>query len=224
MKLQLPQSEQPRERFFSLGIEQLSNQELLALILRTGSSQRNVLELALDVLKHYPTLLDFKQTTLQELQQINGVGEVKALGVLATIELGKRLEQIETLSDMQITDVATVGRYLVKKMKDYRQEHLVALYLNTKNYLLRERVIFIGTLNESVAHPREIFHYAVRYSASKIIIAHNHPSGDVSPSPRDISFTKRLEQCGEMMGIQILDHLVIGKKEFLSFRQIGRLE
>lgn len=223
MKLQLPKEEQPRERAIHLGVESLSNCELLALILRTGSNKRNVLELALDVLMHYDTLLDLKQTTIPELQEIDGIGLTKAVEVMACLELGRRLEQIEFGDLLQVTNPQVISEMLIKEMKDYQQEHLQVLYLNTKNYLIRKQDIFIGSLNESIAHPREIFHYAVRYSAAGMIIVHNHPSGDIQPSRKDIEFTKRLVKCGEMMGIAVLDHLIIGKDDYASLKQLGEI-
>lgn len=217
-------ADQPRERAIHYGIETLSTAELLALILRTGTKQHNALLTAMDVLEHYPSIYEFKTTTIQELQQIPGIGIAKALEILAAIELGRRLENSKPFMDIQVTNSEIIGQYLIQELKNCDQEHMVAVYLNSKNYIIHVRHIFIGHLNESVAHPREIFHYAVRYSANTLLIAHNHPSGDLSPSEADLHFTKRLLKCSELMGIKLIDHLIVGRDRYVSLKRLGQLD
>lgn len=224
MKQNLLIEDQPRERAIQFGIETLSITELLALILRTGTKNRNALLTAMDVLEHYQSIYEFKTTTIQELQRISGIGTAKALEILAAIELGKRLEFSEPFMDIQVTNSGIIGEYLVKELKNCDQEHIVAVYLNSKNYIIQLRHVFVGHLNESVAHPREIFHYAVRYSANTLLIAHNHPSGDLSPSAADLRFTERLAECGQVMGIRLIDHIIVGRDQYVSLKQLGKLD
>ena len=132
---------------------------------------------------------------------------------------GTRLANASQLKSGTITSTQAAGALLKKEMRDLQQEHVVALYLNTKNEIIKKKTIFIGSLNSSVAHPREIFREAVRYSAARIIIAHNHPSGNPEPSEADLVFTRRMVECGEMMGIDLLDHFIIGSEKYLSLKE-----
>ena len=159
--------------------------------------------------------------SLEELMTINGIGEAKAIEIKACIELGLRLAHSTQLKSGVITSTKTAGALLMQEMRDLQQEHVIALYLNTKNEIIKKKTIFIGSLNSSVAHPREIFREAVRFSAARIILGHNHPSGNPEPSEADLVFTRRMVECGEMMGIELLDHFIIGDQIYISLKEYG---
>lgn len=217
----LPLSMRPRERLKEKGAKVLSEQELLAIILRTGYKGATAGELAAEILHYFGDLYQFKRAELQELTKISGIGEAKAAELLAAIELGQRIGKASCPKIGHVSSSYELGCMLAEEMKDYEQEHLLCIYLNTKNQILQKKTIFIGSLNQSIAHPREIFKVAVKIAAARIVICHNHPSGSPTPSHNDIVFTKRLKECGEMMGIELLDHLVIGGSEYISLREEG---
>lgn len=217
----IPKSSLPRERLLDYGEQALSNQELLAILLRTGSAPYNVMELSGLLLAAFPSLYELKAATLQELQEIRGVGEVRAIELKAMMEFGSRVHQSLQPKYGKVRTSMDLAFQLMEDLKDYQQEHLICLYLNTKNEIIHKQTLFIGSLNQSIAHPREIFRGAVRHSAARIICAHNHPSGNPEPSSNDRQFTRRLKECGEMMGIELLDHLIIGDKSYVSLREEG---
>lgn len=219
----IPQDSRPRERLMELGVEALADHELLAIILRTGTRHKNVVALALEVLKSVDDLYMLRDITSQELMEIPGVGKVKAAEILAAIEFGKRITQSKQAKEGTVLSSGWVGDFLLKELSNLTQEHVMALYLNTKNEIVKKEIIFKGSLSSSVAHPREIFKGAVRYSAARIILAHNHPSGDTEPSEADMLFTKRIVDAGEMMGIEVLDHFIIGEDKYLSMQEYGMM-
>lgn len=218
---ELPESLRPRERLMEYGARSLADHELLAITLRTGTRKHNALSLAIKVLHTFPDLVALGEATYEELIAIEGIGPAKALEILAAIELGRRVRRAHRHKFGQISSSAEIGNLLVEDMQHLQQEKVVCLYLNTKNDILRQEVIFIGSLNSSIAHPREIFKEAVRCSAARIILAHNHPSGNPEPSQADIEFTKRIYEAGKMMGIELLDHIIIGHGQYISLREQG---
>lgn len=220
----VPATSLPRERMLLYGEKALSDQELLAILLRTGQHPYNVLELAGNLLKTFGGLALLRQATLSELEKIRGIGQVKALEIKALIELGKRIQTQYVAVQPTIHASYELAHQLIIELKDHKQEHLICIYLDTKNQVLLKKTLFIGSLDQTIAHPREVFHYAVRYSAARIILVHNHPSGNVLPSKQDLLFTKRVQKCGEMMGIDVLDHLIIGCKQYFSLREEGLME
>jgi DNA repair protein RadC len=217
----IPQSSYPRERLLQYGPEALSNQELLAILLRTGSHPLNVIELAGQILNEFEDLYEMKHVTLDELQEIRGVGQIKAIELKAMVELGVRIQRAAQPKYGRIHSSVDIATQMMEELKDYQQEHLLCLYLNTKNEIIRKKTLFIGSLNQSIAHPREIYHGAVKCCAARVICVHNHPSGSPTPSQADITFTKRLMKCGELMGIDLLDHLIIGNDSYISLREEG---
>lgn len=217
----IPHEGRPRERMEEYGPKALADHELLAIVLRTGTREKNVVSLAFDVLNAVDGLYNFRHVSLQELMQIPGIGRIKAIEMLAATELGGRIARAPQVKEGTVMSSSWVGEYLIKEMSGLTQEHVVALYLNTKNEIIKNETIFVGSLNTSVAHPREIFKGAVRYSAARIILAHNHPSGNTEPSEADFSFTRRVVDAGEMMGIEVIDHFIIGEKDYLSLRENG---
>lgn len=218
---EVPFSSLPRERLLAYGPEALSHQELLAIILRTGYQNKNVMELATEVLNHFQNLFELKNASIEELQEVRGIGKIKALELQAIFELGSRLSKANQIKLGQVVSSNLLGKMLIEEMKDLQQEHLVVIYLNTKNEMIKKELIFKGTLNQSIAHPREIYRGAVKYSAARFILSHNHPSGNPEVSQNDIDFTKRMVKCGEIMGIEMLDHIVVGNDSYESMRELG---
>jgi len=219
----VPREERPRERFIQQGPAALSNQELLAIMLRTGTRSESVLSLSGRLLTHFEGLRGLKEATLEEMMQIRGIGQAKAVQILAAIELGRRIANSIQEDRYCIRTPADGANYVMEEMRFLRQEHFVCLYLNSRNQVLHKQTIFIGSLNASIVHPREVFREALRRAAASIICLHNHPSGDPTPSREDIEVTKRLSQCGKMVGIDLLDHIIIGDKKYVSMKEKGYL-
>ncbi|WP_146548152.1 RadC family protein [Rummeliibacillus suwonensis] len=213
--------DRPRERLKRQGADSLSNQELLAILLRTGTKQESVLYVANRVLTHFEQLHELKNATIEEIMCIKGIGEAKAIQLLAAIELGRRLHKQRTDERFTIRSPHDAARYLMPDMSSLLQENFVTLFLNVKNQIIHQQTIFIGSLNASIVHPREIFREAVKRSAASIICAHNHPSGNPSPSSEDIDVTKRLQEAGLIIGIELLDHVIIGDHQFISLKEKG---
>lgn len=213
--------DQPRERLRQNGAQQLTNQELLAIVFRTGIKNISVTQLAANVLAHFEQLHDIKDATIEELIEINGIGEVKAIELLAATELGRRVYAKQLHNRWTIRTPDDAATLLMSDMTILKQEHFVVLYLNVKNQVIHKQTIFIGSLNASIVHPREIFREAVKRSAASIICAHNHPSGNPTPSSEDIDVTKRIQHAGEIVGIELLDHVIIGDHQFISLKEKG---
>ena len=213
---EIPIYERPRERLKQVGSKNLSDKELLAIILKTGTKEKNVTELALDILKEYP-LSAIQDISLSNLTAIKGIGEVKAIELLATLELGRR---IYTQSKRKLTKLSSAKEiYFATKhlFINLNQENLYALYFNTKRELLEIKLLFIGTVNESIVHPREVFKEAYRLSATYIVCIHNHPTNDTTPSTADDFFTQQIMKTGEIHGIKVVDHIISGNDNFYSF-------
>jgi DNA repair protein RadC len=218
----MPQVERPRERLAKAGPSVLSSQELLAIILRVGSEGDSAISLANRVLARFGSLDNLAQATVPELCEIRGIGIAKAVQVLAAIELGRRAVSGPDLPGDAVQSPADVSRYMGPRLGHQDREHFCALMLNTRGVVVSETTVSIGSLNASLVHPRELFRDAVRHSAASMILVHNHPSGDVTPSREDIQLTRRLMKCGSLMGIEIVDHVIIGKgHKFLSMKEQG---
>lgn len=218
-----PQDERPRERFVQNGPQSLSNHELVAILLRTGTKDESVLQLSNRLLTSFEGLRLLKAASLEEMTAIKGIGTAKAIQVLAAVEIGRRVANLEYEDRYVIRSPEDGANYVMNDMRFLSQEHFVCLYLNTKNQVIHKQTIFIGSLNASIVHPREVFKEAFRRSAASIICIHNHPSGDPSPSREDIEVTKRLAECGKIIGIDVLDHLIIGENKFVSLKEKGYL-
>ena len=214
----IPLNERPRERLINKGVEYLSNEDLLAILLKTGTKENSVKVLANNILKQLDDINNLKEINLERLVKIKGIGKAKACELLAAIELGKRLNQeIDNLNQIKIYSSNSIYEYYQDKLKDKLQEFFYCVYLDTKNHIIKDKLLFIGTINESLIHPREIFKEAYLLSASSIICVHNHPSGNVTPSNNDIIMTKQLIEVGKILGIKVLDHIIIGKNNYYSF-------
>ncbi len=212
---QLYKVDRPREKLEMKGPQALRDEELLAIILRTGYKGKSVLEVAKEILKKYRGE-KLASSSLEELRKIKGVGLSRAASLIAAFELTKRILNNSTLPKIEKPeDVLAQVTYL----RDKKKEYFVALYLNARNQLIHKETISIGSLNASLVHPREVFQPAIVLSAASIILVHNHPSGDCQPSEDDLELTKKLIQAGEIIGIEILDHLVLSREIFLSLKQ-----
>ena len=214
---EFPSGEKPRERLEKGSPLSLSNSELMAIILSKGTRELNVLDLSKHILSLY-NLTELSQENIAGLRKIKGIGLAKACQIVACFELGRRLESFPHEQKISITCAEEVYKLLSPKMKNQKKENLTVLLLDTRKHILKEEIIFIGTLDASIIHPREILKSAIKESASAIIIVHNHPSGDPSPSDEDIRVTKQLIEASELVGIPILDHVIIGSESYISLK------
>lgn len=213
--------ELPRERLARYGAEALRDHELLAIVLGTGYRGRHVLEVAQAVLDGYP-VAELMRMDLEQLGRQKGLGPAKASVLMAAFELTRRGLQ-QGLGVLPVISCPAETVSLLTEIKDQRKEYFLCLYLNARNQVIHKEVISIGSLSASIVHPREVFQVAVYHSAASIILAHNHPSGDVSPSEDDVELTRRLAKAGEIMGIEVLDHIIITTADFLSLKEQGLL-
>lgn len=219
----LPKEDRPRERLLRYGANHLSNQELLAILIGSGTKNESVMDLSKRLLMHFEGLNLLADAAIEELTAIKGIGPAKGVTLLASIELGLRISRYRPTRRYVVRTPEDGAQYVMEEMRSLNQEHFVALFLDTKNQILHQQTIFIGSLNASIVHPREIFREAVKRSAASIICVHNHPSGDPTPSQEDIHVTERLVNAGEMIGIEVLDHLIIGDRKFVSLKEKGYL-
>lgn len=219
----VPPHDRPRERMIASGPSSLSNHELLAILLRTGSKEESVLQLSNRILNEFDGLRLLKDASIEEITAVKGIGSAKAIQLKAAIEIGRRIERLKYEDRFMIRSPEDAANYMMEEMRFLSQEHFVALYLNTKNQVMHKQTLFIGSLNASIVHPREVFKEAFRRSAASIVCLHNHPSGDPTPSREDIDVTKRLVECGKILGIDVLDHLIIGEKKYVSLKEKGYL-
>jgi len=217
-----PPDEQPREKMLERGPDALSNAELLAILLRTGSARETAVGLAGKILKECGSLRNLVNMSVEEMTRIKGIGPVKAVQIKAGIELGKRVSKLQSLRDAPlIRSPKDVADLLMEDMRYLQKEHFVCLFLNTKNRVIAQETLSMGSLNASIVHPREVFLAAIKRSSASIICVHNHPSGDPTPSPEDIELTARLVEAGEIIGIDVLDHIVLGDHRFVSLKEKG---
>ena len=215
----IPKCERPRERLIAYGVEALSNEELLAIILKSGTRNKSVKSLASEVLNNAVEIDRLKDCGINLLTSINGIGETKACEVLASIELGKRIYLIGQKNKYKIKPSTDVYNLLKYDLSLKPQEYFYCLYLNNKNEVLERKLLFMGTVNKSLVHPREVFKYAYLSSASGIICIHNHPSGDVNPSRDDIILTEKLVEIGRIQAIPIIDHIIVGDDSYYSMAE-----
>lgn len=214
----IPLEERPRERLVLYGENNLSNEELLMIILKTGTKEYSVKEVSLNLLKECNGLKNMRNMTLNKLFNIKGIGRVKAIEIMAIIELSKRMNEEISMKEMvNCTSPEVIINYFNYLFKNKKQEEFYVLYLDNKKKYLDKKRLFIGSINKSIAHPREIFKNAYLLSASFIIAIHNHPSGDATPSREDILMTSRLNKIGQIHGIYLIDHIIIGNNNYYSF-------
>ena len=219
----LPKAERPRERLKQFGPEALSAQELLALIIGRGVSKKSVMTIAQELLIKFGNVKAISEATIEELSQIKGIGFAKAVQIKACFELGKRQDLEPELKDFDIKEPQSIVKAIRASIKDKAKEHFKLILLNARNKILGISTISIGSLNASIVHPREVFKDAIVHNAYSVVLAHNHPSGDPEPSEDDLKMTRKLVESGKILGIEVLDHLIIGKNAFYSFKEEGLL-
>ena len=219
----IPVEERPRERVINNGVESLSNSELLSIIIRCGTKDKSVKDLSLEIISMIGDISNFKDLTLNKLLSIKGIGLVKAIELISVVELSKRIYRGSDKTFIKITCSKDVFIHYMDLFLGVKQELFYCLYLNNKNYVIERKLLFMGTINRSVVHPREIFKNAYLCSASGIICIHNHPSGDVTPSLEDKRLTKALVDISRIQNIPILDHVIIGEDNYFSFMEKGLL-
>ena len=220
---EMPKEERPRERLMCYGVEKLSNEELLAILLKNGTKEMSAKVLASYILREIDGVSGFQHCSYQTLSRMKGVGNAKACTIFAAIELGKRVLQKDPILFQKFEDAYQVASYYWDKLENLKQEYFICVYLDVTKKLIHEKVLFIGTLNRSLVHPREVFKEAYRVSASSIICIHNHPSGEVLPSKEDIVFTAQLVKVGKMLGIEVIDHIIVGNEKYYSFFENNRI-
>lgn len=213
----LPECEKPRERMLEYGVENLSNVDLLSIILRNGIKDISVKEVAINILNNVESINDLSSLGVRELSNIKGVGPVKAITLLASIELGKRVSIKEAKANMSLSNKEKIHEVFKKFFINENQEKFLAIFLDNKKCLINYKILFIGTNNASIAHPREVFMEAIKANASAVVVMHNHPSGNVLPSEEDKNITEKLIQSGHMLGIPLLDHIITNGEEYYSF-------
>ena len=220
--LDMQEEDRPRERLLKKGADSLSDSELLAIILRTGSKQENVLNLCQRILNDY-NFKQLSQINISQLMKIHGIKESKAAQISACFEIARRLESFKEEAKIKINSPEDVYRQIYPKLRELKKELFIELCLDTKNQIIKQETISIGSLNANVVHPREVFKIALAESAAHIILAHNHPSGDPTPSREDIDITKKLVETGNVMGITVLDHVIIGDGRHFSMKEAGHI-
>ncbi len=212
---ELPKVERPREKLMQYGPEKLSNSELLAILLRIGRPGQNVVEAAKQILRQCGAQ-NLPNLTLKELTNLPGIGPVKACEIIASFELGKRLLQSKK-AEIYLTPRDVWNE--LRDLRSHKKEHFIIFYLDSRNQEIKREIISVGSVNANLVHPREVFEPAVKNLAAQIILAHNHPSGDPEPSEDDLEITKRLVESGKILGIEVVDHIIVVKDGFLSFKE-----
>lgn len=221
---QLPKEEKPREKLLKEGKEKLSTTEILAIIIGSGTGEKSALDLASEVITMDAGGIRFLAGCKpEELTKIKGIGSAKACEILAAVELGKRISAAPREETLRIESSSDIAAIFMERMRYYKKEHFVNLMINVKGEIIEETEVSVGDLCSSTTHPREVFVDAVRRSAGSVVFIHNHPSGDPTPSDSDISTTKRLMEAGEILGIPVLDHIIIGDGCYVSMRAKGMI-
>ena len=222
---QIPIEERPRERLVKYGAKSLSTEDLIAIIMKTGTKDYSSKYLASQILRKVKNIPDLKNITLNSLIKINGIGAVKAIEFLAALELGRRVYESKPLeNNLKFNGAKKIYYYFSSELNELTQEHFIFLYLDQSKKLIEKKLLFKGTLNKSLIHPREIFKWAYLSSSAYIICVHNHPSGNVIPSNEDINVTNMLVKIGRLQGIPVIDHVIIGNNNYYSFYENDALE
>lgn len=214
----LPKRLRPRERSQDVGMNNLSDQELLAILIRSGYKDHSAIDIAVSLLKRFGSIREIGGRSVDELTQVKGIGPDKAVALLAAYELSAR-SLVGEGKRLLIRSSKDASLVFEKRLRGLNKEHFQIMMLNTKNYMIGVETISIGSLNSSIVHPRELFQTAIRKSAAAIILAHNHPSGDATPSKEDIDVTARIRNGGSLLGIDVIDHIIIGEGCYYSFKE-----
>ena len=219
---EVPYQEWPREKALREGFDKLSNIELLSIFLRTGTKETSVLEVSSNLLYHLSSITDLNNITINELTNIKGIGNAKAITLLAAIELGRRLQKYE-FYDLKLSSASDIFNFFYHELSKLSQEHLYAIYYNTKGKVINYKLISIGTNNSCICDSKELFKWAVKFQAQAFVLVHNHPSGDSYPSSEDVSVTRIINTQAKIMNITLLDHIIIGR-EYFSFAKNKLIE
>lgn len=220
----IPEFERPRERLEIFGVESLSNEELLSILLGSGTKNVSVKDLSFSILKEFSKISDLREVTMNKLISIKGIGKAKALLLLSSVELGKRIfSEDDFVKKPSFINSEMIYENVKGLFNDKKQELFYCFYFDNKQHMVGKRLLFIGTVNKSIVHPREVFKYAYLYSASNIVCVHNHPSGDVNPSSDDFLLTDALVNIGKLNKIPVIDHLIIGNNNYYSFKDNGQI-
>ncbi len=219
----LPETERPRERLIEAGEERLSDVELLAIIIGGGSQKETALDLARRLVSAFGTFRRMARCAVGELTRVHGIGPAKAARIKAALAIARRYASEKLPAGTVIAGSEQVSRYMREKLAGLKKEHFYSLMLDIKNRLIREERVAVGSLSENVVHPREVFRTAIAESAARVIFVHNHPSGNPEPSPQDRRLTARLCEVGDLVGIQVIDHVIVGQSEYFSFAEKGLL-
>ena len=220
---ELPVLERPRERLINVGVENLSDEELLAIILKTGSKEMSVKELSSYILSSFGGIENLKKLKYHEVKKIKGIGEAKACMLVAISEIVRRMNRkVITLMGTKLNTPLKIFEFYKSKINN-EQEQFYCIYLDASKKIIEEKLLFIGTANYSLVHPRDIFKEAYLLNATSIICVHNHPSGEVKPSKEDINLTNRLKEIGVLFGIRVIDHIIIGDDKYYSFLENGKI-
>ena len=219
----ISKEERPRERLLKYGVSNLSNEELLSIILRCGTNNKSVKELSSDILNEFKGINNLREATISKLTKINGMGLSKSMVIIAMLELCKRIYLSSSDDLVKLNNPKTIFEYTKILFNDKNQELFYCLYFDNKQKLVGKELLFVGTVNRSITHPREIFKYAYLYSATSIVCLHNHPSGDITPSSEDILFTKALVEIGLIQKIPIVDHIIVSNNNYYSFHDNGKI-
>ena len=220
----IPTNDRPRERLIINGPGALSNEELLSIIIKTGTKNESAKIIASNIISHIKEISNLKSITLRELKNIKGIKEAKACDILALVELSKRLYSNNILiNKIKFNNPEIIFDYYKEKFKEEKQEKFYAVYLDASKKVIEDRLLFIGTVNQSMVHPRDIFKQACILDASSIICVHNHPSDNIIPSKEDINITKKLISIGELFNIPVIDHIIIGTFKYYSFYENGQI-
>jgi DNA repair protein RadC len=221
-----PEDERPRERLLKFGASGLSTTQLLAILLRTGGKNKNAIELAREILMRFKSLEEIEDASIAEFEGLNGMGAAKIAQLKAALELGRRFMSKEKTGISKtpcFKNSKQVYEYYMPKFRGLKKERFICSLLDTKNRVFKATVVSEGTLTSSLVHPREVFRYAIKEAAASVLFVHNHPSGDPGPSRDDIEITRRLVETGRIIGINVLDHVIIGEDRYLSLREKGYL-
>lgn len=217
----LNDNDKPREKLYKFGADKLSEYELIAILLGSGSRNEDVLTLSKKLWQYMNKFHRISELAIDDLMEIEGIGLSKACSIISALEFSKRINIRECVDNFSVGSPKSVADIFMNILRDEMKEHFYVLLLDTKNKIISWDEISKGDLNSSIVHPREVFKYALKYSANSIICLHNHPSGDPTPSMQDIEITKRLQEVGNLVGIKLLDHIIIGYNKYISLREKG---
>lgn len=215
----MPEEDRPMEKLMRLGVKALSDEELAAILIGTGTKRKSALELASSLLRTGQPKAGLLQATVEELMHIDGIGRTKASRILAGVQLGKRLSEEQAFFSITLANPQSIANYFRTYYAEEQREHFCVILVNAKLKPIRTVLISIGSLTQARVHPREVFQPAVRIGCAGVVLSHNHPSGDPEPSPQDIAITRRLVDCGKLLGIEVYDHVIVGKARYVSLRE-----